>query len=243
MSLTYKEMQQEADKMERWTHEEMATKMNMIHNIDCLEFMKQVPDGYFDLVLTDPPYGINESGQTNKTRSCLAKSKDYGNKSWDKKPPDKEHFMELIRVSKQQIIFGANHFIDLIPYRSSCWLVWDKDNGNTDFADSELAWTNFKTAVRNYKFKWQGMLQQDMANKEERHHPTQKPTELFKMILKDYASENAKVFDAFMGSGTTAIACKSLGLEWCGCELEPDYVEIANKRLGKVQTSIFALTD
>jgi len=225
-----------------WTEEEMATKMNRIHNIDCLEFMRNVPDKYFDLVLTDPPYGIGEDGKKNHSRGKLAQSKKYTPKDWDKSSPEQSIFNELMRISKKHIVFGANHFIDKIPYASSCWIVWDKDNGGSDFADSELAWTNFKSAVRNYKFRWQGMLQHDMANKEERHHPTQKPTELFKMILQDYAVKNGytKIFDAFMGSGTTAIASKSLGLEWCGCELETDYVEIANKRLSKVQTSIFA---
>jgi len=198
----------------------MQDKMNKIHHIDCLEFMKQVPDNYFDLVLTDPPYGINIA-KTGKVGGVgLAKVKDYGAKEWDIEPPTKEHFNEMRRISKKQIIFGANHFIDLIPHRSSCWIVWDKDNtGN--FADSELAWTNFDTAVRNYKFRWNGFIQQDMANKEERHHPTQKPIELFKMILRDYGIKLDKktVFDPFGGSCTTAIAAKSLGLDWCVCEL------------------------
>ena len=107
--------------------------------------------------------------------------------------------------------------------------------------DGEMSWTNFNTAVRKYLYTWHGFIQQDMANKEERHHPTQKPTELFKMILRDYAIKLDKktIFDPFMGSGTTAVACQSLGLEWCGCELEADYVAIANKRLGKVQGSLF----
>ncbi len=146
----------------KWTNEEMATKMNKIHNMDCLEFMKQVPDNYFDLVLTDPPYGINMDGG-NIGGNNLGKAKDYVKKSWDMHPPSKEHFNELLRISKKSIIFGANHFMDLIPYRSSCWLVWDKDNSG-NFADSELAYTNFNTAVRNYKFRWNGMIQQDMGN-------------------------------------------------------------------------------
>ena len=227
----------------------MQTRMNQIHNMDCLEFMKQVPDNYFDLVLTDPPYGINMANLMAKeggkqTGVAAAKRKIYKCGDWDIEPPTKEYFNELIRISSKQIIFGANHFIDKIPHNSSCWLVWVK-NTNGFFADSELAWTNFDTAIRNYDFTWNGMLQQDMANKEERHHPTQKPTELFKMILQDYAVKNGytKIFDAFMGSGTTAIASKSLGLEWCGCELEPDYCDIANKRLSKVQTSMFAFME
>ena len=161
--------------------------MNKILNIDCLEHMRKIPDNFYDLCLTDPPYLINESGQTNKTRGCLAKSKDYGNKNWDSKELNPLIFDEIFRVSKNAIIFGGNHLIDYFPFRSSCWIVWDKDNGATDFADCELAYTNFKTAVRKFTFRWQGMLQQDMANKEERHHPTQKPVELFKMILRDYA--------------------------------------------------------
>ena len=216
-------------------------ELNKVYNMDCLEHMRKIPDNFYDLCLTDPPYLINESGQTNKTRSCLAKSKDYGNKNWDSKELNPLIFDEIFRVSKNAIIFGGNHLIDYFPFRSSCWIVWDKDNGATDFADCELAYTNFKTAVRKFTFRWHGMLQQDMANKEERHHPTQKPVELFKMILRDYAIKNdyTKIFDPFMGSGTTAIACKSLGLDYVGCELDKDYYEIINKRLSQVQASLF----
>lgn len=214
--------------------------MNKILNIDCLEHMRKIPDNFYDLCLTDPPYGINIAKTGTVGGGGLAKVKDYGAKEWDMHIPNKELFDEMLRISKKQIVFGANHFIENLPYSSSCWIVWDKDNtGN--FADSELAWTNFDTAVRNYKFRWNGMLQQDMANKEERHHPTQKPVELFKMILRDYAIKNdyTKIFDPFGGSGTTAIACKSLGLDFCMTELEADYVAIANKRLEKVQASLF----
>ena len=214
-------------------------ELNKIHNMDCLEYMKTVPDKYFDLVLTDPPYGIGMDGKVGINGA--GRAKEYQNKNWDKSTPSKEIFDEIIRVRKNQIIFGANHFIDKIPYSSSCWLFWDKDNKESFFADGELAWTSFKTAVRVYKFRWHGMLQQDMANKEERHHPTQKPIELFKMILRDYAIKNdyTKIFDPFMGSGTTAIACKSLGLDYVGCELDKDYYEIINKRLSQVQGSLF----
>ncbi len=214
-------------------------ELNKVHNIDCLEYMKTVPDNFFDLGLTDPPYGINMDGG-NIGGNNLGKAKDYIKKDWDIQPPSKEHFDEIFRICKNVIIFGANHFIDLIPYRSSCWIVWDKDNSG-NFADSELAYTDFKTAVRNYKFRWNGMMQQDMANKEKRHHPTQKPVELFKMILRDYAIKKDKqtVFDPFMGSGTTALACKSLGLYYVGCELDEDYYKIINKRLSKVQASLF----
>ena len=222
-----------------FTLEEMEKYKNKVLNQDCLTFMKTVPDKYFDLALTDPPYGIGMDGKVGINGA--GRAKEYQNKNWDKSTPSKEIFDEIIRVSKNQIIFGANHFIDKIPYSSSCWLFWDKDNKESFFADGELAWTSFKTAVRVYKFRWHGMLQQDMANKEERHHPTQKPVELFKMILRDYAVKNdyTKIFDPFMGSGTTAIACKSLGLDYVGCELDKDYYEFINKRLSQVQGSLF----
>jgi len=216
----------------------MKDKMNKIHNIDCLEFMKQVPDNYFDLVLTDPPYGIGMDGKVGINGS--GKAKEYDKKDWDSNIPSKEIFDEIKRISKNAIIFGGNYFIEYLD-NSPCWLFWDKNNKESFFADGEMAWTNFDTAVRKYVFTWHGFIQQDMSNKEERYHPTQKPTELFKDILRDYAIKLNKktVFDPFMGSGTTAIACESLGLEWCGCELEADYVEIANKRLEKVQGSLF----
>ena len=215
-------------------------ELNVIFNEDCLETMKRMKDNSIDLVLTDPPYGIGEDGLKNHSRNKLAKATKYEPKEWDKSTVDKKILDEILRVSKKAIIFGANHFIDLIPYRSSCWLVWDKDNSG-DFADSELAWTNFDTAVRNYKFRWNGMIQQDMKNKEKRHHPTQKPTELFKMILRDYAVKNnyQTIYDPFMGSGTTALACKSLGLDYIGSELDEDYYRIIQKRLSAVQGSLF----
>ena len=218
-------------------------EMNKIHNIDCLEFMKQVPDDYFDLVLTDPPYGIDvaKNGAVGGG-SHRGKAKDFGSKDWDKEIPPKEYFEEMLRISKNCIIFGGNYFLDYL-HNTRCFITWYKHNGQPKrtFADSEVAWTNFDNNCEVYSFKWDGFIQQNMANKEERHHPTQKPTELFKMILRDYAVKKDKktVFDPFIGSGTTALACKSLGLDWCGCELEADYVEIANKRLQQVQGSLF----
>lgn len=223
-----------------FTIEEMNENLNKIHCIDCLDFMREVPDNYFDLVLTDPPYGIGMDGG-NIGGNNLGKAKDYAKKNWDNKAPKKNIFDEIIRISKNQIIFGANHFIDKLPYASSCWLFWDKDNSG-NFADGELAWTNFKTAVRKYTYRWNGMLQQDMANKETRYHPTQKPVELFKLILRDYAKEGFKIYDPFLGSGTTSLACEGLThlkLQWVGTELEPEYVAIANKRLEQVQGSLF----
>lgn len=155
-----------------------------------MELMARYPDNYFDLAIVDPPYGIGESSNNNKSRSKLGKSKDYGVKNWDDSAPPIEYFIELKRVSKNQIIWGANHFIENIPNsNSSCWIVWDKVNGENDFADCELAYCSFNSAVRKVEFRWHGMLQGDMKNKETRIHPTQKPVALYKWILDKYAKD------------------------------------------------------
>jgi len=204
-----------------------------IYNRDCLEAMKEMPDNAYSLALVDPPYGIGESGDKNHSRGKMAISKNYkafsGN---DIEPPSKEYFKELKRVSKNQIIWGANHFIERIPNaNSSCWAVWDKDNGATDFADCELAYTSFKTAVRIFKFKWQGMLQGDMANKENRIHPTQKPVALYKWLLDKYAKEGDNILDTHLGSGSIAIACYEYGFNLTGFELDADYYKSAKERI------------
>lgn len=209
----------------------MSTMKNIVHNIDNIEFMKDIPDKFYDLAIVDPPYGIGEDGSKNHTRGKLAKSKDYKSFSgFDKNPPDKKYFQELFRISKFQIIWGANHFIENINRNSSCWIVWDKDNGKTDFADSELAWTSFDSAVRNFKYKWQGMLQQNMKNKEKRIHPTQKPVALYKWLLQNYAKPGYKIFDSHVGSGSIRIACHDMGFEFEGCELDKDYWQAQEDR-------------
>jgi len=154
-----------------------------VYNEDCMETMSRYEDNFFDLAIVDPPYGIGEDGAKNHSRDKAAKAKRYSAKNWDNSAPNVEYFTELKRVSKHQIIWGANHFIENIPNASSsCWVVWDKDNTG-DFADAELAYTSLKTAVRIFKYRWNGMLQQDMKNKEIRIHPTQKPVKLYAWIL------------------------------------------------------------
>lgn len=133
---------------------------SIAYNIDCMAYMRTLPDKCFDLAVVDPPYGIGEGdGKNHFSRGVLAKAREY-KKFEDKEPPQEEYFRELTRVSKNQIIWGANHFVGRIPNpSSSCWIVWDKENGENDFADCELAYTSFKTAVRIFRFRWQGMLQ------------------------------------------------------------------------------------
>ena len=163
-----------------------------VKNMDCMEYMRQFPDNFFDLAVVDPPYGIGEDGAKNHSRSKLAKAKEYTPKKWDSSAPDSSYLNELIRVSKNQIIWGANHFISRIPIDSSCWIVWDKQNGNNDFADCELAWTSFSKAVRKFVFQWAGMLQGNMKHKEIRIHPTQKPVALYAWIFKNFARGGAE---------------------------------------------------
>lgn len=201
-------------------------------NEDCMALLARTPDKYYELAIVDPPYGIGESGDKNKSRGLKAKAKEYkafsGN---DLEPPNKKYFNEIIRVSKNQIIWGANHFISRLPFDSSCWVVWDKLNGETDFADCELAYTSFKTAVRKFEYRWQGMLQQDMKNKETRIHPTQKPIALYKWLLANYAKPGDKIIDTHLGSGSIAIACLDMGFELTGCELDSEYFGKMQKRI------------
>lgn len=208
----------------------MRANINL-HMGDSIEAIKEYPDGFWDLAIVDPPYGIGESGDKNHTRGKLATAKDY--KAFhgdDLEAPSREFFDELIRVSKNQIIWGGNHFISRIPYDSSCWIVWDKDNGASDFADCELAWTSFETAVRRFKWKWQGMLQQDMKNKQKRIHPTEKPIQLYKWLLEKYANKGDKILDTHGGSMSIAIACWDMGFDLDLWEKDPHYYEAGRNR-------------
>jgi len=199
--------------------------------MDNLEYMRTCKDNEFDLAIVDPPYGIGEDGLKNHSRGTLAKSTKYTPKNWDKEPPTEEYFRELKRVSKNQIIFGANHFIERIPNaNSSCWIVWDKENGKSDFADCELAYSSFKTAVRKYNFRWAGMLQGDMKNKEKRIHPTQKPKKLYEWLLKNYAKQGDKILDTHLGSGSIALACWNYKFDLVGLEIDKEYYDNAVKR-------------
>lgn len=203
-----------------------------LYNGDCMEILRQTPDKHYSLAIIDPPYGIGEDGSKNHTRGTIATPRNYkpysGN---DKEPPSKEFFNELIRVSKNQIIWGANHFISRIPFDSSCWIVWDKDNGGSDFADCELAYTSFDTAVRKFKWRWQGMLQENMKNKQKRIHPNEKPIELYKWLLQNYAKEGDTILDTHFGSLSIGIACHDMKFDLTAIELDKDYYEMAKQRL------------
>lgn len=173
-------------------------------------------------------------GGKNHSRSKLAIAKDYKDFfGGDVVAPDKTYFDELLRVSKNQIIWGANHFISKIPYDAHCWLVWNKLNGDTDFADCELAWTSFNNAVRMFTFRWAGMLQGNMKNKEERIHPTQKPVALYEWIYKLFAKAGDKILDTHLGSGSSRIAAYNAGLDFTGIEIDKYYFDKQEERFAE----------
>ncbi len=219
------------DKLQKAFPESYRKGNVLLINADCMDVMKLLDDKEFCLACVDPPYGIGENGDRNKSRSKLATSKDYkafaGN---DISAPEKTYFDELLRISKNQIVWGANHFISRLPIDSSCWLVWDKDNGMNDFADCELAWSSFNSAVRKFKYTWHGMRQENMKNKETRIHPTQKPVKLYEWLLTNYAKKGQRVFDSHLGSGSSAIAAHYFGVDFVGCELDKDYFDAAKAR-------------
>jgi len=205
--------------------------VNKIYNEDCLEFMKQLPDNCIDCIVTDPPYGINAHSGFGGFGGFRGKGEKIERRSyignWDNKTPDKECFDEILRISKNAIIFGGNYFTDKLPV-SNHWLVWDKLQTMPTFSDCELIYTNIKrNSVKKYTVEWNGLL----GKESKRFHPTQKPEVLIKKILLDYTKQNDIIFDGFMGSGTTAIACLETKRRYIGCELDKGYFDIAHKRI------------
>ena len=215
--------------------------MNIAYNVDCMEYMRTLQEKTFDLAVVDPPYGIGMDGGVIGG-SVLAKNTNFTKKDWDKQPPEKGYFEELERVSKNQVIFGANYFMSKITQKDSpCWIVWDKDNGDNYFADCELAYTSFKSAVRKFKYRWQGMLQESAKNKEIRIHPTQKPVALYAWIFARYAKPGDKILDTHLGSGSSRIAAYDAGLDFVGCEIDKDYFAAQEERFAAhtAQLSLF----
>jgi len=203
-------------------------------NMDCMEYMATLPDKAFDLAIVDVPYGssnINGGYTSGKGGTAgAAQQLTYNRAIWSFAAPEQQYFNELMRVSENQIIWGANHLISKIQIDSPCWIVWDKKNENTGFADCELAWGSFNKAVRKFEFMWNGMLQGDMKNKELRIHPTQKPVKLYEWLLTNYAKPGQRILDTHLGSASSAIAAHNLKFEFVGCELDKDYYDAAMKR-------------
>jgi len=198
------------------------------YNIDCIEFMKTKPDNYYDLAICDPPYGIGEDGGKARTRGSRRTNGEK--KGWDNERPNYKYFAELVRVSKNQIIWGGNYFADLLP-ASRCWLYWQKNMGG-DFADGELAWTSFDKVLKQYTKRSETF---------NRIHPTQKPKDLYRWILKNYAKEGDKIIDTHGGSMTIARACYKEGFDLDICEIDTEYFNNGIKKYNefKQQTTLF----
>ena len=200
-----------------------------VTNEDNMQLMSRYPDNYFELAIVDPPYGIG----ANKMTLGNGKKRIFrGSLDWDNEIPKKEYFEELFRVSKNQIIWGANYMTQYLP-QSMGWVFWDKGTGLNDFSDGELAFTSFNKALRKYKVSWVGA---NAKNGLGRIHPTEKPTKLYKWLLMNYAKEGDKILDTHLGSGSIALACHELGFELTACELDSEYYEAALKRF-KQQTA------
>jgi len=180
-----------------------------------------------DLLATDPPYGIGEAAGRNKSRSVLAVSRDYGDAAWDNEPVDLALLQRWVEVTRYAAIFGGNYY-PLPP--TSSWLVWDKCNGDNDFADVELCWTNYRIAARLRRHRWHGMLRKD---REARFHPTQKPLEVMGWVISLCPGEVRCVVDPFCGSGTTLRAAKDRGIAAIGIEREERYCEMAAERMSQ----------
>jgi DNA modification methylase len=188
-----------------------------------------------DMIFTDPPYGINIGNQSQGKGGGVAKKIDYGVNEWDKQIPYDAINLSL-SICDNVVLWGANYYADKLP-PSSCWIVWDKDNGETDFADCELAWTSYNKSVKKFRWKWMGMIQEDMKNKEKRVHPTQKPVALAEWTFNEFKAGN-NILDLFLGSGSTMVAAHQLKRNCYGMELDPKYCQVILDRMIKLDPTL-----
>ena len=205
---------------------------NEVYLIDCMEFMKGVPDKYYELAIIDPPYGLKISnseylGNTKNDKRWAGRENGYRHtkKDWDDKTPDVEYWDELRRVSKNQIVWGWNYFVE---YFNECpsYIVWNKETSG-NYSDCEMAYCSIKGTNKIFTWLWNGFRKK---RPEERIHPTQKPIALYLWLLNNYAKQGDKIFDSHVGSGSSRIACDKLGYYFEGCELDKDYWEAQEKR-------------
>ena len=202
-----------------------------ITNEDNMELMARYEDNHFDLAIVDPPYGIDV---TKMTLGNGKKKINRGVTEWDSSTPGIKYWNELFRISKNQIVWGANYMTNYLP-PSMGWVYWDKGTGANDFSDGELAFTSFNRALRCYKVSWVGA---NANNGTPRLHPTEKPIKLYEWLLMNYAKEGDKILDTHLGSGSIAIACHNLGFDLTACELDNGYFEAAIKRLKQHQAQL-----
>lgn len=196
----------------------MNKPISNVFNIDCIKGMKEHPDNYFELAIVDPPYGIGADFGVGRYVDCAPH---IIKKKWDNKILEKSYFSELFRISKNQIIWGGNYFLDYLP-STKCMIYWLKPNlRGRCFADGEIAWTSFDKVSR---------LFEKSSIDNNRFHPTQKPIALYKWLLKNYAKPGDKIIDTHLGSGSSRIAAYDMGHDFTGYELDKDYFEAMEKR-------------
>ena len=209
-------------------NETMIEVKSEVFNEDCMVGMSRYPDKYFELAIVDPPYGIDWMEQVknpNKGKNW----KQYENKDWDKSIPSAEYFAELMRVSKNQIVWGGNYMTEYLT-PSPCWLIWDKMQ---EFSGAvfEMAWTSFKSPAKAFR-----MSRVEAYTNQSKIHPTQKPTRLYEWILHNYAKPNDLILDTHLGSGSSRIAAYDMGFDFTGFELDEDYFNAANKRFANFKS-------
>ena len=204
--------------------------VSLAYNMDCMDLMAQYPNKYFDLAVVDPPYGIGFDGQRkSSSKHGGRRKKEF--KGWDNKIPNKKYFDELFRISKNQIIWGANYFTKFLP-SSMGWIFWDKGQRICN-SDGELAFTSFKKALRVYELN-----RVYITECGDTEHPTQKPVKLYDWIFKNYAKPNDKILDTHLGSGSSRIAAYKNKLDFISCELDPEYFEAQEKRFNQFKSQL-----
>lgn len=200
---------------------------------DCMDFMRDLPDNFYDLAIVDPPYGIGWDGESSMAENSSvkwssAKKTGYKKKQWDSERPSLEYFKEIGRVSKNQIIWGGNYFSDLLPPTGG-WIVWEKGvPGDMTLSQAELAYNTSLNSVRIVKLLWAGFRKCEDAI---RIHPTQKPVKLYEWLLTNYAKPGDRILDTHFGSGSHGVACNNLGFELDAVELDEDYYKASVERL------------
>ena len=204
-----------------------------ITNEDNMELMARYEDNHFDLAIVDPPYGIGISGQKENKKGKKSDRKYHKEKNWDNAIPTREYFNELQRVSKNQIIWGANYFVEHLTKGTKGWVVWDKGQHGLTMSDCELAYSSFQKPTRVFTQNRCILMQEGGTI-----HPTQKPVKLYEWLLMNYAKEGDKILDTHLGSGSIALACHNLKYNLTACELDTEYFNAAMKRLKQHQQQL-----
>lgn len=213
--------------------------MNVAYNMDCLTAMREMPDNAFDLAVVDPPYGIGVDGQKGRCdfKNPKHSRKSHPQKGWDKEIPTKEYFNELFRVSKNQIIFGANYFVAHLREGHKGWIIWDKGQHDLTMSDCEIAYSSFDVPTRVFVLNRVALLQEGTI------HPTQKPVVLYRWLYQRYAKPGDKILDTHLGSGSSRIAAYDAGLDFIGYEIDKEYFDKQEERFAAhtAQINLFFL--